>query len=506
MRRLHAVVGAPGIMIGVFSIVSFLFGVYLFVGQYNRPKQTGRTALARLLAQWVRRPDYLGLTLVDYASRWQNAPPANRSDDLATLQLALNQLGSDFDRQAESLPMVHLISMKVVVGPTEAIARWSSPLRVVEAGPSLDERLPLSEATATSPAVTLGLTYRLVPALAEELNDLESAYNRLLLGLLGLSGFSFLCLLYMILNARLLADRVAREAAQEATIDLADRTCHELGNGVFVLANERRNLAEHLALVERFIAESPTAREAAAARAGLEPELYLRWEKALRREYADRGLDPEHELRGSAEVARHVCHQIDVCSTYISSTVRELDGFLKHRALPVSLGRVELSDCFDEALALMRPRLDALGMVVERRIEPVDLTVWADRQLLIHALVNLIKNAIEAGESADGQPRLQLEADLHGRIARIRVSDNGPGVPPELAQRIFEPGTTTKGQGRGRGLAIVRESIQLQGGTIRLERLGDRGSRFWVELATPPSSSRVSLRGTTPTLNATPDR
>src|SRR5947208_385432 len=81
--------------------------------------------------------------------------------------------------------------------------------------------------------------------------------------------------------------RIAREAAAEATLDLADRTCHELGNVAFVVANERRNLSSHIELLERFVAEDGAAHAGAARRAGLDPSTASRFGQALRREYAD---------------------------------------------------------------------------------------------------------------------------------------------------------------------------------------------------------------------------
>ena len=184
--------------------------------------------------------------------------------------------------------------------------------------------------------------------------------------MLGLSGYSLLCLGYMVLHARSLRERAAREAAREATLDLADRTCHELGNVVFVLSNERSNLADHLDLVQRFVDEEPEVLAAAGRRAGLDPAQAERLRAALRREYAARGLDPEVELRDGVALARDVCRQIAVCSEYIALTVRELDGYLKQTALPVAPEPVAVSACLDDALALLGPRLEAAGAQVER--------------------------------------------------------------------------------------------------------------------------------------------
>jgi signal transduction histidine kinase len=337
--------------------------------------------------------------------------------------------------------------------------------------------------------------YRIAPAFDSAARGLETSYRRLLLALLGLSGFSLLCLGYMILHAQALSERVARESAQEATLDLADRTCHELGNGIFVLTNERRNLAEHLDLIERFVAEEREARAAAAQRAGIDPDSARRWDHALRREYAARGIDPDLELRGSAAIARHVCRQIDVCSEYIRMTVRELDGFLKRSALPVTLERVDVGECFDEAVALLGPRLDAADVRIVRRVDGARrLFARADRRLLIHALVNLLKNAVEAvSGSAWGQvPEITLSARAEGKMVWLSVADNGPGITPELRERIFDDRYTTKGPGRGRGLAIVRESVSVQDGEILVGDHAGGGTEFRIGLpvdAEPPAQT-----------------
>jgi signal transduction histidine kinase len=64
----------------------------------------------------------------------------------------------------------------------------------------------------------------------------------------------------------------------------------------------------------------------------------------------------------------------------------------------------------------------------------------------------------------------------------IDVIDNGPGIPLEHQSRIFEIGVSTKHPGRGRGLAIVRESVQVQGGQLEVESTPGRGSQFSIGL------------------------
>jgi signal transduction histidine kinase len=287
----------------------------------------------------------------------------------------------------------------------------------------------------------------------------------------------------MVLHVLGLRDRVAREAAREATLDLADRTCHELGNVAFVVANERRNLASHIDLLERFLDEEPASREAAAQRAGIDAASLARFDHALAREYAERGIDPALELRRSATMARDVCRQIAICSDYITLTVRELDGFLKQSELPVVLGPIAAGEVFDEATALLAPRLEAADATVERP-EPASgpVRVTGDRRLLAHAVVNLLKNGVEAASVAGIDPRIILSARIEGETAWLEVADNGPGIAEADRRLIFEDGFTTKGAGRGQGLAIVRESVRLQGGRIEVSARIGGGTVFAIGL------------------------
>jgi signal transduction histidine kinase len=481
LRRLHAILGLPGLMIGVFSLVSFGFGLVVLVREYDRLRQAGREALDPAIAGWVRTAPvhYLGWTLPDYVDRWRRAGPADRQARQAELERALNVLGDPTRRS----PLIEIVAMDLAPrGGGSPVASWRPWPPHTPEPDDLTEVVPVS-AQGPGPALDLAVRYRPAPEVARVARGLESSYHRLLLALLGLSGYSLLCLGYMVLHARALRERVARESAQAATLDLADRTCHELGNVAFVLSNERRNLADHLALVERFVAEEPEALDAAAHRAGLEPSAAERFRHALAREHAERGIDPDVELRAGAEVAGQVCRQIAVCSNYIALTVRELDAYLKQSALPIHPEPVDVAECLDDALALLGPSLDSASARVDRSAPPgPGPRASADRRLLVHALVNLLKNAVEAASAAGRTPRINLAIRLDGPMVWIDVADNGPGIPAADQSHIFDLGYSTKGAGRGRGLGIVRESIHAQKGQLRLESRPGEGTTFLIGL------------------------
>ncbi len=490
--RLHAVLGAPGVIIGLLSMASFGFGLVVLLGESHHPTQTGRAALHRVIGGWARLDDYLGYTLVDHAARWRAASAEDRPRARRLLARALADLGEALSLNDARFRLIRVTSLELAPEGGPTLASWRPEAGVARGGEEVVDHFTLAEAPdGRGPAVGLVVRYRVVPEVADAVTDVETSYHRLLLALLGLSGYSLLCLGYMALYARAQRERVAREAASAATLDLADRTCHELGNVAFVVSNERRNLASHIDLLERFVAEDGRAHAEAARRAGLDLAQAARFDQALRLEYAGRGIDPEFEIRGSAAIARDVCRQIAVCSDYIALTVRELDGYLKRSTLPVAVAPIALGECVDDALALLAPRLEAAGARVVRPAADASPPprVLADRRLLIHALVNLIKNAVEASASASAAgtgpgaaPVVTLTARVEGATAWLGVADDGPGIPPGELRKVFESGYSTKGNGRGLGLAIVRESVSTQGGTIEVESRLGRGTEFRIGL------------------------
>lgn len=488
-RRLAAIasglgqtLGPYGVLCGLIALVAFGFGLGMFVREYDRPRQTERKVLRRVLANWAQAPDDLGRNLFDYTRDWLDAPEDRREDRLGRLRDSLRQLGETLEEHDAKFPLITVVGLSLKRRHTDEFLGWRPEYAPGASASAVTDAIPVAEGGGR-PAIDLVIRYQVAPEVESIIDDADRYSNRLIRALIGLSGASLLCFGYMVLHVLGLRDRVAREAAREATLDLADRTCHELGNVAFVVANERRNLASHIDLLERFVAEEPEARRLALTRAGIDPAAASRFDHALAREYADRGIDPAFELRRSVALARDVCRQIAVCSDYITLTVRELDAYLKHSELPIVLAPLSAAEVLDEALALLAPRLDAADATVDR-LDPEDakVVVLGDRRLLVHALVNLLKNAVEAASGAGIAPRVTVSARVEGGSAWIEVADNGPGIAESERPSIFDPGVSTKGAGRGRGLAIVRESVRLQGGAIRVSPRPEGGTAFAVGL------------------------
>jgi signal transduction histidine kinase len=103
--------------------------------------------------------------------------------------------------------------------------------------------------------------------------------------------------------------------------------------------------------------------------------------------------------------------------------------------------------------------------------------VQADAMPLKQVFLNLIKNAAEACEQ-DGE--LVIKTEYSAPWVKIRFTDNGRGIPPELLDRIFEPFFTTKTTGMGVGLAICQRIIQAHGGRIEVKNMLPKGTQFSI--------------------------
>lgn len=164
-----------------------------------------------------------------------------------------------------------------------------------------------------------------------------------------------------------------------------------------------------------------------------------------------------------------------------------IDGlleFARSGARPSAEFRVDLGRVLDEVVASVRPAADAAD--TELRIVPFpDLQVAVAPAALRSVLSNLLGNAVKY--VLDGQElphRIGVRVSGRGSMARIEVEDNGPGLPPEAQEWVFEPFRRLSSQqpGTGLGLATVRKIVEAYGGTAGVISQLGRGSTFWVEI------------------------
>ncbi|MFD5424056.1 ATP-binding protein [Streptomyces sp. NPDC127084] len=129
-----------------------------------------------------------------------------------------------------------------------------------------------------------------------------------------------------------------------------------------------------------------------------------------------------------------------------------------------------------------------LVLTGDSRIDDGVLPPWLPARDLVTILGNLIDNAVEAatmtgaGTSPPARSRVTVSARVVGRDLVLCVGDSGPGVRPEDVDAVFERGWSTRGPGRGLGLALVRQAVHRAHGAVELAQAPDGGARFTVRL------------------------
>ena len=135
---------------------------------------------------------------------------------------------------------------------------------------------------------------------------------------------------------------------------------------------------------------------------------------------------------------------------------------------------------------LFLPDLQRLQIDLHIQFSPDNITVDADEELLSQVLVNLLKNAMEALKGQAGGA-ISLRVSQTGHTTQLVVTDNGPGIAPNLLEDIFVPFFTTKDTGSGIGLSLSRQIVRMHHGELLVCSQPYVETRFTISL---PSTSR----------------
>ncbi len=206
--------------------------------------------------------------------------------------------------------------------------------------------------------------------------------------------------------------------------------------------------------------------------------------------------------------------ELDALEQYTDVIVRKtgdlrriVDEFSKFARMPEpEMRKADLMDLVRDAVLLQQAGQPEVEITLQSSEQHLETEL--DQTMIGQALTNLIKNAGEAIETyresgaPDGfKPQIKVEVETRGATALLRISDNGIGLPEDRA-RLFEPYVTTRDEGTGLGLPIVRKIIEEHGGTLSLktadpfDATGHRGAR--AEIVLPllgdPSRSKTVAR------------
>lgn len=164
-----------------------------------------------------------------------------------------------------------------------------------------------------------------------------------------------------------------------------------------------------------------------------------------------------------------------------------LSDFVNHtrdltNLTPANPKRVLLATLFSQLESLFAPDWKRRGGTLTLVCDPDNIEVIVDPLQLEQALINLIQNAYDATEDI-GQASLHIHAKLsHGARLSIEIIDNGKGISEEHLPHIFTPFFSTKEKGSGIGLALARQLIQNNKGTLRYAQSVGGGAKFLITL------------------------
>ena len=207
--------------------------------------------------------------------------------------------------------------------------------------------------------------------------------------------------------------------------------------------------------------------------------------------------NPLSGMKGAAQILESVIANTPRTKECTNILLHEIDrltnliGQLLDIASPSRLETrtVNIHELLDQVVLTLEPGLGS-GIRITRAFDPSLPPVRADVSRLIQVMMNLIRNAVEAsGEIATITLRTRMETSyrLGGHKGRtqflsVDICDEGPGIPEQDLNKIFNPFFTTKDDGTGLGLAISQRIITEHGGVLRVKLLKQGGSKFTMTL------------------------
>ncbi len=170
--------------------------------------------------------------------------------------------------------------------------------------------------------------------------------------------------------------------------------------------------------------------------------------------------------------ARTLIPSVERAAALVSNTV----DFAREGPPAIVRGAVCLVELIDEAALALQPHNP--NIAIENQV-PASLVLALDRTQIYRVLVNLLRNAAEAGAS-----RVTLLVEIEEGATRLILADNGPGLPKRVKDNLFRPfnGAGRRG-GSGLGLVIARDLIRAHGGDLVVRRTGSGGATFAMDLA-----------------------
>ncbi len=171
-----------------------------------------------------------------------------------------------------------------------------------------------------------------------------------------------------------------------------------------------------------------------------------------------------------SNVNEEITNGLEVISTTGKSLISFVESYRRFMHIPTPQPSLFYVQKFSERMIqLARHNNNYPNITIQLAVEPEDLILYADENLITQVVLNLLRNAMQAigEEQADGWIELKAYCNDNESVL-IEISNNGPVIPAEEADHIFVPFFTTKEGGSGIGLSISRQIMRLSGGSITL--------------------------------------
>ena len=180
-------------------------------------------------------------------------------------------------------------------------------------------------------------------------------------------------------------------------------------------------------------------------------------------------LGPESSHRDDLRLVLGEVERLTVCTNQLLGFARPADPEQQCHSL---------TDVLEATVRFLSHVAKQHSVEIHTQFDGERVSLPADENAVREIAFNILRNSMEAaGEGG----RVDVACHRNGRTAVATFTDNGPGIAPEIQDTLFEPFATTKGQGTGLGLYIVRRRVQELGGEIRCQTAAGKGTTFTIE-------------------------
>ena len=460
-------------------LVVLLFGAVLFVIQIREARilQDETEARARLQARYIADANLRSLTLQDWQAVREYVEAHSVGDlvyivvyDRAWQPAAWNELVRDQGGIVASSLLEDALTPEETVSQTRRLVLRGTPVRVREVEvPALS-----AEPGVRWGSVKIGLSLEPMYARMREIQKVL-----LLIGLAGvLLGVAGAAVLARRITRPLhrLAEgtvRIARGDFSQAIVDTSRDEVGDLARSFNEMTGQLVQTRQRMADANRRLVQHEKLASIGRMAATIAHE--------IRNPLTSVKLNIQKvaEEEGLAEMVQaHLGLSLEGIDQ-IERFIKELLNFTRVQELSLERWPVDL--VVDESLKIIRGTLDQKRIAVERACAPGLPAVMADADKLRQVFLNILRNAQEALEPG-GAIRIACDTvDEGGRaLVRIRISDDGPGIPEKDRPNVFEPFYTTKPSGFGLGLANARKIVEQHRGTIAVGEGAGPGCEFVI--------------------------